>query len=109
MFNISFENPRKLDTVEYAWQNIDTIEYAWQNSWGLSTRTIGAVVMVHGDNKGLVLPPRVAAIQVCLSVMILLHGTLLGHYCACRNYSKDDRRTAQCNHKFCQGNYRSTT
>ncbi len=32
----------------------------WQNSWGFSTRLIGAVVMVHGDNKGLVLPPSVA-------------------------------------------------
>ncbi len=33
----------------------------WQNSWGFSTRLIGAVVMVHGDDKGLVLPPRVAS------------------------------------------------
>ncbi|KAJ3336836.1 hypothetical protein HDU93_002076 [Gonapodya sp. JEL0774] len=38
--------------------------YVWQNSWGLTTRTIGVMVMVHGDDKGLVLPPRVAAIQV---------------------------------------------
>ncbi|KIM85742.1 hypothetical protein PILCRDRAFT_65955 [Piloderma croceum F 1598] len=38
--------------------------YVWQNSWGLSTRTIGVMVMVHGDNQGLVLPPRVASIQV---------------------------------------------
>ena len=36
----------------------------WQNSWGLTTRTIGVMVMVHGDNQGLVLPPRVAAVQV---------------------------------------------
>ncbi|KAG7091902.1 hypothetical protein E1B28_008300 [Marasmius oreades] len=38
--------------------------YVWQNSWGLSTRTIGVMVMVHGDDQGLVLPPRVASIQV---------------------------------------------
>ncbi|KAM6492336.1 hypothetical protein JOM56_012060 [Amanita muscaria] len=37
--------------------------YVWQNSWGLSTRAIGVMVMVHGDNQGLVLPPRVASIQ----------------------------------------------
>jgi len=37
--------------------------FVWQNSWGLSTRSIGVMVMVHGDNKGLVLPPRVAALQ----------------------------------------------
>ncbi|KAI8926136.1 hypothetical protein BC831DRAFT_400366 [Entophlyctis helioformis] len=35
----------------------------WQNSWGLTTRTIGVAVMVHGDDKGLVLPPRVASVQ----------------------------------------------
>jgi prolyl-tRNA synthetase len=34
--------------------------YVWQTSWGFSTRLIGAIVMVHGDDKGLVLPPRVA-------------------------------------------------
>ena len=38
--------------------------YVWQNSWGLSTRTIGVMVMTHGDNQGLVLPPRVASVQV---------------------------------------------
>lgn len=36
----------------------------WQNSWGLSTRSIGAMIMVHGDDKGLVLPPRAAPVQV---------------------------------------------
>ncbi|KAM5578990.1 proline--tRNA ligase, cytoplasmic-like [Rosa sericea] len=35
----------------------------WQNSWSYSTRTIGVMVMVHGDDKGLVLPPKVASIQ----------------------------------------------
>ncbi|KAJ9060117.1 hypothetical protein DSO57_1034306 [Entomophthora muscae] len=40
--------------------------HAWQNSWGLSTRSIGVMVMVHGDDKGLVLPPRVADVQVVL-------------------------------------------
>ncbi|OBZ77731.1 putative proline--tRNA ligase C19C7.06 [Grifola frondosa] len=37
--------------------------YVWQNSWGLSTRVIGVMVMIHGDNQGLVLPPRVACVQ----------------------------------------------
>jgi len=44
----------------------DQTKYAWQNSWGLTTRTIGVCVMVHGDNKGLVLPPRVAPLQVVI-------------------------------------------
>lgn len=38
----------------------------WQTSWGITTRLIGAVIMVHGDDKGLVLPPRVAPIQVVI-------------------------------------------
>jgi len=40
--------------------------YVWQTSWGFSTRVIGALVMVHSDNKGLVLPPKVAPIQVVI-------------------------------------------
>ena len=39
-------------------------EFVWQNSWGLTTRSIGVMTMVHSDNNGLVLPPRVASIQV---------------------------------------------
>ena len=39
---------------------------AWQTSWGLTTRTIGVLVMMHGDNKGLVLPPKVAPTQVVI-------------------------------------------
>ncbi len=52
MFNIAFESTNGEQ------------EFAWQNSWGLSTRVIGALVMIHGDNDGLVLPPRVAAVQI---------------------------------------------
>jgi len=40
------------------------LKYVWQSSWGVSTRLIGAIVMVHGDDRGLVLPPRVAPLQV---------------------------------------------
>jgi prolyl-tRNA synthetase len=40
--------------------------YVWQTSWGISTRMIGAVVMVHGDDKGLVLPPKIAPVQVVI-------------------------------------------
>ncbi|KAK8793449.1 hypothetical protein WA158_004808 [Blastocystis sp. Blastoise] len=54
MFNISFEDEngeRKL---------------VWQNSWGLTTRSIGVMCMVHGDDQGLVMPPRVAPTQVVI-------------------------------------------
>ncbi|ORY92880.1 hypothetical protein BCR35DRAFT_316740 [Leucosporidium creatinivorum] len=54
MFGITVEDPEKKG---------DKL-HVWQNSWGLSTRSIGVMVMVHGDDKGLVLPPRVAQLQV---------------------------------------------
>ena len=42
------------------------IEFPYQTSWGVSTRLIGGIIMVHGDNRGLVLPPRMAPIQVII-------------------------------------------
>jgi prolyl-tRNA synthetase len=44
----------------------NALETPWQTSWGASTRLIGAVIMVHGDDNGLVLPPYVAPIQVVI-------------------------------------------
>ena len=44
--------------------------YGWQTSWGLSTRTIGGLVMVHGDDKGLVLPPKMANTAVVIVPII---------------------------------------
>ena len=41
-------------------------QFAWTTSWGLSTRMVGAIVMAHGDDQGLVLPPRLAPIQVVI-------------------------------------------
>lgn len=53
-FNIKFQNREGKE------------EYAYQTSWGISTRLIGAVIMAHGDNRGLKLPPRVAPIQAVI-------------------------------------------
>ncbi len=41
-------------------------KYVWQTSWGVSTRLIGALIMVHGDNKGLIIPPKIAPYQVVI-------------------------------------------
>ncbi len=52
---------------EVKYQNREGKEdYPYQTSWGISTRLIGAVIMAHGDNRGLKLPPRVAPIQVVI-------------------------------------------
>jgi prolyl-tRNA synthetase len=42
------------------------LEYVWASSWGVSTRLVGALVMAHSDDQGLVLPPRIAPIQVVI-------------------------------------------
>lgn len=44
----------------------NVLQYAWTTSWGMSTRMVGAVVMTHGDDQGLVLPPHLAPIQVVI-------------------------------------------
>ncbi|XP_058021417.1 bifunctional glutamate/proline--tRNA ligase isoform X2 [Ahaetulla prasina] len=56
MFEIVFEDPRIPGEKQFA----------YQNSWGITTRTIGVMTMIHGDNMGLVLPPRVACFQVVI-------------------------------------------
>merc|ERR1711988_816695 len=52
MFDIKYEDVNKEQAIP------------WQTSWGFTTRSIGVMVMVHGDDQGLVLPPRIAPIQV---------------------------------------------
>lgn len=54
VFNIRFEDRNQ------------NLQYVWQTSWGVSTRLIGALVMAHGDDSGLVFPPQVAPIQVII-------------------------------------------
>ena len=43
-----------------------SVQHVWQTSWGMTTRLIGGVVMVHGDDSGLILPPRIAPHQVVI-------------------------------------------
>lgn len=54
-------------TFDITFQGDDGEEqYAWQTSWGLSTRSMGGLIMAHGDNNGLVLPPRLAPVQIVI-------------------------------------------
>jgi prolyl-tRNA synthetase len=53
-FNIQFQN------------QAGALEYAWTTSWGVSTRLIGAVIMTHSDDDGLVLPPRIAPVKTVI-------------------------------------------
>ncbi len=59
------QNFAKAFDIKYLSQN-NTLEYCWTTSWGVSTRLIGAIIMAHGDDSGLVLPPRLAPYQIVI-------------------------------------------
>ena len=59
------QNFAKAFEIDYLSEN-NVQEYCWTTSWGLSTRMVGAVVMTHGDDKGLRLPPKLAPYQVVI-------------------------------------------
>ena len=59
------QNFAKAFDIRYLAEN-NSQEYCWTTSWGLSTRMVGAVVMTHGDDKGLRLPPKLAPYQVVI-------------------------------------------
>ncbi|CAL9245544.1 unnamed protein product [Arabidopsis halleri] len=55
----------------------------WQNSWTYSTRTIGVMIMIHGDDKGLILPPKVAPLQVVVIAVPCKNANIQRIYDAC--------------------------
>jgi len=59
------QNFAKAFNIQYLDKN-NQLQYVWTTSWGLSTRFVGAVIMTHGDDQGLVLPPKIATIQVVI-------------------------------------------
>jgi prolyl-tRNA synthetase len=59
------QNFAKAFEIRYLDKN-GTLQYCWTTSWGLSTRFIGAIIMVHGDDQGLIFPPRLAPYQIVI-------------------------------------------
>ena len=59
------QNFAKAFDIQYLDQN-NELQYCWTTSWGVSTRMIGAIIMTHGDDQGLMLPPRLAPIQIVI-------------------------------------------
>lgn len=59
------QNFAKAFNIQFLDEN-NTLQFAWTTSWGLSTRFIGAIIMTHGDDQGLILPPRLAPIQAVI-------------------------------------------
>jgi prolyl-tRNA synthetase len=64
------QNFGKMFKILYETESGEERAIPWQTSWGLTTRSIGVAVMVHGDDKGLVLPPRVAPVQVIICPIV---------------------------------------
>ena len=65
------QNFAKAFDIQYLDQS-NQLQHCWTTSWGLSTRVVGAIVMAHGDDQGLILPPRLAPIQ---AVIVPIHKT----------------------------------
>ncbi|XP_041992423.1 proline--tRNA ligase, cytoplasmic-like [Salvia splendens] len=76
MFEINFENEKGERAM------------VWQNSWAYTTRTIGVMIMVHGDDKGLVLPPKVASLQVIVVPVPYKDADTKGIFDACASTVK---------------------
>lgn len=59
------QNFAKAFNIQYL-DHENQLQYVWTTSWGLSTRVIGAIIMAHGDDQGLILPPKLAPIQTVI-------------------------------------------
>ena len=59
------QNVAKAFDIKFLNQS-NELDYAWTTSWGLSARMVGAIIMAHGDDQGLILPPRLAPIQAVI-------------------------------------------
>jgi prolyl-tRNA synthetase len=68
------QNFAKAFGIQYS-SDTGTQEYVWQTSWGASTRLVGALIMAHGDDAGLRLPPRLAPVQVVVLLVREEEGT----------------------------------
>ena len=76
------QNFAKVFDIQYLDEE-NELQYAWTTSWGVSTRMVGGVIMAHGDDQGLRLPPRIAPIQVVITPIWKSdeEETLIRSYC----------------------------
>jgi len=65
------QNFAKAFEIRYL-DKVGVLQHCWTTSWGMSTRFVGAIIMVHGDDQGLILPPRLAPFQL---VIVPIHKT----------------------------------
>eukprot|EP00918_Siedleckia_nematoides_P037718 GHVU01081799.1.p1 GENE.GHVU01081799.1~~GHVU01081799.1.p1 ORF type:complete len:708 (+),score=189.62 GHVU01081799.1:223-2346(+) len=84
------DNFSKMFKIEYEDEHLQR-QRVHQTSWAITTRSIGVMVMVHGDNKGVVVPPRVAEHQAVLLPIFYSDGDLAGVQTRCREIATDLR------------------
>ena len=72
------QNFAKAFDIKYLDQD-NELQNCWTTSWGLSRRVIGAIIMVHGDDQGLILPPRLAPIQAVIVPIFKNDDEKAGH------------------------------
>jgi prolyl-tRNA synthetase len=65
------------------------LRFVWQTSWGISWRLIGALIMEHGDDRGLILPPRAAPIQIVIVPIIFSSGKAAGVLEKCKQIEEE--------------------
>lgn len=70
-------------------------KYVWQNSWGITTRSIGIMLMTHGDDKGLIIPPMISSIQIVIIPIVTKqrHIDVINKSIELYNFLKDKFRT----------------
>ncbi len=68
------------------------LRFVWQTSWGISWRLIGALIMEHGDDRGLILPPRAAPIQIVIVPIIFSSGKAAGVLEKCKQIEEELKR-----------------
>jgi len=77
------QNFAKASEIRFRTEQGD-LQYAWTTSWGMTTRMIGAMIMVHADDDGMVLPPRIASAQIVIIPVIHKEETKEAVLAACR-------------------------
>ncbi len=103
------QNFARAFNITYTDQN-NTVQHAWTTSWGISTRLIGALIMAHSDDEGLVLPPRLAPTQVVVvpiyrsdedrSTVMEAIERITGDWSGKVRFKVDDRDNVQPGFKF---------
>jgi prolyl-tRNA synthetase len=93
------QNFSKAADITYRDKNGE-VQYAWTTSWGVTTRMIGSIIMTHGDDDGLILPPRIASAQIVI-IPIVHHQEVKDRvFSYCHTLAKEHRKISYYDQKL---------